>query len=643
MTTRGRRKKSSPAPSAQFQDRIDESSRGRDDLDNLIASSDIATKERERELRATREQVSADLARMTRLHQLNTVLSGTGDLPALLQEILRATTEITGAQMGAVHLNDGAAGLTLVAHLGISQPFVSALDHVHAEAGSVCAVALKRQQRVVVEDVATNPDFTGSPSLDLLITAGVRGVQSTPLTDRAGRLIGMMTTHYATPHQFTEAELRWVDLLARDAADLIERRHIEQSLARAQAALEQRIADQTKWLQLMRDVSHAINDSPTWEDALHRVLERFCEAEHWQMGSVYLLQNETADVITLAIGCVRDTTLRPFHEASAAQHFARGDESLPGRVYADGQPIWVDDQQTLRTLMPKRATALEQTSLRSAALLPITLGRDVIGVLELLSTESHPASEPLMILMQDVNLQIARILEWERSTAQMADLVWREQQGLLHTLHDSLGQTLTGLGMLSSGLSQQLSGTNRAAAATAQQVAQQAQIALEQVRQLARGFPVDVEAKDLMPELRELASTTESLHKIQVRVAGSGRQLVGGTRVATQLYRIAQEAVTNAVKHARPTAIAIELAVASGLATLRIIDNGVGFQDTHGREAGLGIRIMRYRSTSIGAHLSIEPGPDGGTIVTCTMTEKGTSAVRLAGRRSKPGASHTVR
>jgi signal transduction histidine kinase len=293
--------------------------------------------------------------------------------------------------------------------------------------------------------------------------------------------------------------------------------------------------------------------------------------------------------------------------------------------------------------MPTRAEALEQTSLRSAALLPITLGHDVIGVLELFSTEHHPTGEQLTILMQDVSVQIARILEWERSTAQMADLVWREQQGLLHTLHDSLGQTLTGLGMLSSGLRQQLAGTNQAAAETAQQIAQQAQLALEQVRQLARGFPVDVEPKDLIHALRELASTTESLHKIPVRVDGNGRQSVRDNRVATQLYRIAQEAVTNAVKHARPTSIGIAVAIASGLATVRIIDNGIGIQDTDGRDAGLGIRIMRYRATSIGAHLSIEPGPDSGTIVTCTMREKPTSAVRLTGKRhSKPSASRTL-
>ena len=83
-------------------------------------------------------------------------------------------------------------------------------------------------------------------------------------------------------------------------------------------------------------------------------------------------------------------------------------------------------------------------------------------------------------------------MERERSTARMADLVRREQQGLLHTLHDSLGQTLTGLGMLSTGLAQRLQGADAGAEASAQEIARQAQDALEQVRQLARNlFPIE--------------------------------------------------------------------------------------------------------------------------------------------------------
>jgi signal transduction histidine kinase len=88
--------------------------------------------------------------------------------------------------------------------------------------------------------------------------------------------------------------------------------------------------------------------------------------------------------------------------------------------------------------------------------------------------------------MKSVSDQIGRVLERERATARMADLVWREQQSLLHTLHDSLGQTLTGLGMLSAGLSQRLTAADADTAGTAGEIARQAQLALDQVRQLAK-------------------------------------------------------------------------------------------------------------------------------------------------------------
>jgi signal transduction histidine kinase len=539
----------------QLPDRNDESSRAREDLTHLIASSDIATVFLDTELRL--KQFTPAAARLFNLTP---------------SDVARPIAQI------ATHLLD--------------------LD-------------LSSEARTVLQ-------------------------RATPLEKAAGSTDGNEYLVRIRPYLAENASVAGVTLTLVNVTAFIE------SVARAHADLEQRFADQTRWLHLMRDVSQTINDSLTWEDALHRVLERLCETEHWQIGFVYLPQSDSLDVLAPVIGCLRDDHLRRFSEVSAAQRFPRK-EALPGRVYSDGQPVWLDDQQAMLALMPRRARALAQTSLRSAALVPVTLGRDVIGVLELFSTEPHPPGEHRMFVIQDVSAQIARILEGERATAQMADLVWREQQGLLHTLHDTLGQTLTGLGMLSSGLSQQLSGANLAAAAAAQQVARQAQIALEQVRQLARGFPVDVEAKDLMPALRQLASTTESLHRIPARVHGTVRHSVRDTRVATQLYRIAQEAVTNAIKHGRPTAIAIEIAVTSGLATLRIIDNGVGIRNTDGREEGLGIRIMRYRSTSIGAQLTIEPGPDCGTIVTCTMRETPASTARLASaRHSRLGISRRL-
>ena len=223
--------------------------------------------------------------------------------------------------------------------------------------------------------------------------------------------------------------------------------------------------------------------------------------------------------------------------------------------------------------------------------------------------------------MEDVGHQIGRVVERERSTARMADLVWREQQGLLHTLHDSLGQTLTGLGMLSTGLAQRLQGADAGAAASAQEISRQAQDALEQVRQLARNlFPVEVEAQSLMLAIRDLASATESLHDVRVRVEGAVPDSLRDGKVATQLYRVAQEAITNAVKHAHARSITIQMGGEAGAVALHILDDGIGIDQANASD-GVGLRIMRYRASSIGGRLSVERGTEGGTLVTCTVRQ----------------------
>ncbi|HXK24617.1 MAG TPA: ATP-binding protein [Myxococcota bacterium] len=132
---------------------------------------------------------------------------------------------------------------------------------------------------------------------------------------------------------------------------------------------------------------------------------------------------------------------------------------------------------------------------------------------------------------------------------------------------------------------------------------------------------MEVEADRLADALRELGATTESLYKLRVRVAGDDHSSIRDGRVATQLYRIAQEAVTNAVKHARASAIEIEMHSRAGRTTLRVSDDGVGIPSPIPTQNGVGVRIMHHRATSIGAALSVGRGPDGGTVVTCTVRD----------------------
>ena len=539
-------------------------------------------------------------------------------LRATLAEILKAALEITGAQMGNIQTRDGEGGLTIAVQAGFEPQFLEHFSQVDAHTSSACGAALAAGQRIIAEDIRTSPVFANTPSMPVLLAAGVKAVQSTPLLDHSGRLVGMLSTHYREPHAFDAGELRRLDVLVGHAGELLECQHENARLERTREELERNVAERTQWLNLMHEISRAITEAPSWDEALRLILRRVCEVGHWQIGHLYLRNSTIPGALVPVIGYVADKRLASFHALSQQEEYAAG-MSLPERVFAEGLPVHIDDPGQLQQVLPLRAEAARQAGLRSVAALPVVLGREVIAVLELFSDEAHPPSEPVATVQRDVTDQIARVLERERVTARMAELLWREQQDLLHTLHDSLGQTLTGLGMLSRGLSERLARTDAAAAETAQEIARQAKQALGHVRQLTKSlFPVEVESENLTAALRDLAAATQTLHGIPIRVEGTAPKLLRDGRIATQLYRIAQEAVTNAVRHAQAHTITIRVGGDTDVFSLQIADDGVGMRNT-GPSNGMGLKIMRYRAHSIGGRITIESSAGGGTLVTCTV------------------------
>ena len=587
---------------------------------DALTTMNAQLEDRVRELRTAREQAADDLRRMTELHELSMERPASADLRYTLENVVRVAVRVTGADMGTLQRCDDAGMLAIVAQTGFEGAFLDAFAHVEPQAGSAWGAAMSTGRRVRVEDARETGLFAGEGSRAAVQSAGVSAVQSTPLFDRGGRLVGMLSTHYRQPHAFGEAELRWLDLVARHASDAIEQEQTNALLEQSRRELETRVADRTRWLSLMHDVTRAINEASTWDGALHRVLRCLCEAEDWQVGFLYLPDPQDPSRLAPVVSCFADERLRPFHDLTMRTVYARG-ELLPGRVYAENRPLWAANEAALLTVIPIRSAAARAAGLRAGVALPVAVGGDVVAVLELFSERVHPPDEQLTTLMHDVGDQISRVLERERATARMAELVWREQQDLLHTLHDSLGQTLTGLGMLSTGLRQRVAATDAGAADTAAEIARQAQQALDQVRQLAkRLFPIEVEAVSLVAALRDLASATESLHKVAVRVEAGPLVGLHSGKVATELYRIGQEAVTNSVKHARATTITIRLEDTAAATCLQIADDGVGMPQSDAGE-GAGLRIMRYRAASIGASLTVERGAGGGTVVTCTLRE----------------------
>ena len=190
----------------------------------------------------------------------------------------------------------------------------------------------------------------------------------------------------------------------------------------------------------------------------------------------------------------------------------------------------------------------------------------------------------------------------------------RVQMRIGQDIHDGLGQHLTGISFLSRALERKLEGRQLPEAADAAEISKLVIEALAQTRSLARGlFPVEVESTRLYQSLSELAHTAEELFHISCTVDCDESLVINSPQASTHLFRLAQEAINNAVKHGRANHVALLLGTADDKAVLRITDDGVGFPPEHARRSGLGLRIMTYRAQKVGGTLEIQPGPNGGT------------------------------
>jgi PAS domain S-box-containing protein len=220
-----------------------------------------------------------------------------------------------------------------------------------------------------------------------------------------------------------------------------------------------------------------------------------------------------------------------------------------------------------------------------------------------------------------VAFDITRRKELEREVlgGEVLAIAAREQRQIGQELHDGVGQELTGLGLMAQSLAERLPHA-MAEKLVAHRLVTGLDSIHQQVRELSRGLiPVHVESRGLSAALEDLAARTAETTGIAVTAECPESVELPDHATATQLFRIAQEAVSNAVRHGRPQQIRLTLlAEPSGLG-LHIKDNGIGIR--RGSEAGngLGLRIMQYRAGQIGGVLQIGPSRGGGTVVSCIL------------------------
>ena len=222
------------------------------------------------------------------------------------------------------------------------------------------------------------------------------------------------------------------------------------------------------------------------------------------------------------------------------------------------------------------------------------------------------------------------ISQRKRLERELLEMSERDRRGFAHELHDGLGQQLGGVAYLSNVLREKL--TERAApeAPDAARIFGLVRDAIEQTRRLSRGLsPIQPEPDGLMNALRDLAAQTTELFHLRCRFTCRKPVLIEDSSLAGHLYRIAQEAVNNALKHAKPARIHLRLRREGNCVSLMVADDGRGIGKISPRRQGLGLHIMQYRASLVRGTLNIQARRGGGTEVLCLAP----SPSRKSGRK----------
>ena len=202
------------------------------------------------------------------------------DLTKCLSAVVEAATAITGAPRGSLQLVEQRSGmLTIAAQKGFTNQFLRFFAEVREDAPVTAAAAMRMRQKVLIEDVTRSDIFYDQTSIKVLIEAGVRAVQSTPLVEVDGKVFGVLSTHFSGPHRPEHRELQFIDLLARQTADYLNRIYAEKALRKLQLSLKAEVESRTRERDRIWNVSedlfgvsnfegYFLSVNPAWERTL---------------------------------------------------------------------------------------------------------------------------------------------------------------------------------------------------------------------------------------------------------------------------------------------------------------------------------------------------------------------------------------
>lgn len=387
-------------------------------------------------------------------------------------------------------------------------------------------------------------------------------------------------------------------------------------------SLEEQIAQRVRALKLLQDIIQAANEARTVEQAMKETLRQICHYTGWLLGHASVGQEIDGKLLisqhlwhaSEEVKC-SSQRLDEFQQI-AANTKESPDESLAGHVLLTAEPHWIDDVNQFEDSLRDVAASL---GIGAAVAFPILTNGDAVAVLEFFSKKPIARDGRFTEFMATAGIQLGHVAKRKQLESAIVNAAASQQSYIGRELHDAVAQELAGVGMMATTLSEALASISSPVADDAARIAKHVRNAHDQVHRLSRGLmPVGVDSRGLVVALEQLADYAAHAHRIRCSVDCDASIEVANSEQATQLYRIAQEAVQNAVKHASPQHVVIRLERGSCEIALKIHNDGEPLPGIIS-VGGTGLRIMDYRAAMMGGKVEIDSDTESGVTVTCRV------------------------
>jgi signal transduction histidine kinase/DNA-binding response OmpR family regulator len=400
-------------------------------------------------------------------------------------------------------------------------------------------------------------------------------------------------------------------------------RESEEQLRSLNESLEQQVAKQTDILSLLQYVTRLANEARTVEEAFRAALERIAGYNGWQLGHVWNLAGDgSRQMVSSGIWYVAEGfegaggKLEDFQRAMEVMRFSPG-EGLVGAVIDSKQVRWLDGVEQFHD---RRREAARRVGLSAAFAFPVMVDGQAAAVLEFFAERPARREERLLEIMPDIGIQLGHVIERQKLQQDIDTATTRQMRSIALELHDGVAQQLTGSAMMTQVLLENLQEDGSPHVSIVDKLDNNLRDALNQVRLLSQGLmPVEIDAEGLMQALQRLVQEYRNIYGVEINFQCDSHVTMENNDAATHLYRIAQEAILNAVKHGTTQYIEVSLGRIRNDIVLTVEDDGGGFQSGQESAGGSGVRIMQHRAALIGGQLKIESEEGVGVRVTCRV------------------------